>query len=689
MTYLSYLSFPLRSRPRKASSPRLPAPSASASAPTAIGGRRLARRNLPIIGLVLYAIGAAAHSYAAPPVPAAKLEELLTPPNANLRSGSWGVTRNGTPLRFWQEAADLDTHSAQYRILLVGGLDGSLESVESVRVAMQWFHGLTPTMPLRKKFSLSAIACVNPDGLTSGQSPLNASQGDPSRGYPPTGPAYHSATHPEAFYLWRWIGMLAPDLVVEVRRGNQLRWHTPRAASNEQAPSWLAAPVQALASQAPVVGELPQDSLFEALPKHSPADVGAIAAIATEVTRETTDVRAASRWIGALFDGLHQRPSLAASPAHAEMRRRDQRSAAEIAVELARHYGHTLPNVEYIPAVAMIGRARLAGATADQKVLPDLERIVEPYFSGAKSSTPKSGSGQSGHLIFVELADRTQAERRQRYVELVRVAANQMFDESGRQLQAMPFHAEMSDAVFMGGPILASAGRLTGESRYFDACVEHTRFMQKLVLRHDGIYRHSPLDESAWGRGNGFPALGLALILTELPADHAARLELLSAHRAHLTALLKHQDATGCWHQVIDHPESYRELTATAMITFAMLRGLRLGWLDAKTFQPAAERGWKAVRSRVGREGRLVDVCTGTGKQKSLREYYDREALLGLDPRGGAMALLVATEFMDWEGANREALNLSSSSFFPLTAPSINTRVVDLGRNPRRLDQDR
>jgi hypothetical protein len=45
----------------------------------------------------------------------------------------------------------------------------------------------------------------------------------------------------------------------------------------------------------------------------------------------------------------------------------------------------------------------------------------------------------------------------------------------------------------------------------------------------------------------------------------------------------------------------------------------------------------------------LVDVCTGTGKMKSLREYLDRPAILGRDGRGGAMALLVATEIAAWE----------------------------------------
>jgi rhamnogalacturonyl hydrolase YesR len=76
------------------------------------------------------------------------------------------------------------------------------------------------------------------------------------------------------------------------------------------------------------------------------------------------------------------------------------------------------------------------------------------------------------------------------------------------------------------------------------------------------------------------------------------------------------------------------------------MRGMRLGWLDRESFSRAADRGWQAVLTRVADDGRLVDVCTGTGKQTSLRAYYDREALLGRDPRGGAMSLLVATERM-------------------------------------------
>ena len=90
------------------------------------------------------------------------------------------------------------------------------------------------------------------------------------------------------------------------------------------------------------------------------------------------------------------------------------------------------------------------------------------------------------------------------------------------------------------------------------------------------------------------------------------------------------------------------------MITFAMVRGVGMGWLDKETYQPIIRRAWRAIRMRVASDGRLVAVCTGTGKQKNLQAYLDRRAILGPDLRGGAMSLLVSTEIAIWERAGRE-----------------------------------
>ena len=118
----------------------------------------------------------------------------------------------------------------------------------------------------------------------------------------------------------------------------------------------------------------------------------------------------------------------------------------------------------------------------------------------------------------------------------------------------------------------------------------------------------------------------------------------LRAYRDHMAVLARFQDQDGLWRNVIDYPGAYPEFSATAMIGFAMLRGIRKGWLPGRAYQPVVDKAWQAVLARVGPEGHLVDVCESTARMNSLDEYLHRAAILGPDPRGGAMALLFATE---------------------------------------------
>jgi rhamnogalacturonyl hydrolase YesR len=334
---------------------------------------------------------------------------------------------------------------------------------------------------------------------------------------------------------------------------------------------------------------------------------------------------------------------------------RPDRSPREVAEQLTKVYGHKLDQVAYIPALPLVAKIRLSELTGDGSHREEVIRIVAPFLSREKSSVPKSGSEQAGHLIFAELAAHAEGQDRERWVALCRVAANQIFDEQGKPRELMPHHNEMSDAVFMAGPILAATGKLTGERKYFDAAATHFASMRMLCLRDDGIYRHSPLCEAAWGRGNGFPALGLAWALSEWPEDHPAKAELVVHLRKHLAALTPYQDAkTGCWHQVIDHPESYDEYSCTCMIGWAIERGIACGWLSKDEYQVTADRAWQAIKERTRADGSLVNVCAGTGKQKTLQDYFDRPAINGRDDRGGAMGMMFAVERLAAEQARKK-----------------------------------
>jgi rhamnogalacturonyl hydrolase YesR len=399
--------------------------------------------------------------------------------------------------------------------------------------------------------------------------------------FPPPGVAYRENT--ESHVLWRWIGLQAPDLVLIVGPGDS--------------------------------------GLASALSHEAVAGVGRIPArVVISVRPETI---------------LSLPRQIPMSEAHSEIIRRRTRSPRQLAEELGQYFGRDFNQLTYIPGMALIAQMRLGHVA-------DVEKLAAHYLDPAVNPLNRANSlTLAGHLVFAELAERTGNKS---YTELVRKAADLGFAKTGEMLESMPFHDEMSDSVFMATPLVAKAGKLTGERKYFDLAARHFAFMQKLVQRPDGLFRHSPLTDAAWGRGNAFPALGLALTLTDLPKDQAAYPRMMAEFQQLMFALARFQDEDGMWHEVIDVPGSYAETSATAMIGLAMSRGIRRGWLDPAAYQYRVNLAWNAVAARVGNNGQLVDVCESTNKQNTLEDYLNRAALLGPDPRGGAMAMLFATE---------------------------------------------
>ena len=335
----------------------------------------------------------------------------------------------------------------------------------------------------------------------------------------------------------------------------------------------------------------------------------------------------------AFWNGVRPAPS----EARLELQRRQQRTPRQLAQLLAQNYGRDFDQPWYIGAVALVARLKLGDTD-------DVRRLAEPWVDGSKDSLARPNAlVMAGHILFTELARTT---RDARYTALVRKVADLGFDPSGNLLESMPYHERYSDSVFMGTTILAQAGALTGERRYFEMADRHLRFMQGLVLRPDGLYRHRSDADPAWGRGNGFAALGLALTLSELPRNFPGRAHALGSYRRLMEALLPLQNGDGLWHNVVDHPGAFAEFSGTAMIGFAIQRGLDRGWISGRRYRQAVDRAWLAVNSRTSDAGSMIDVCESTANLTTLDQYLKRAAILGNDPRGGAMAMLFATELM-------------------------------------------
>jgi unsaturated rhamnogalacturonyl hydrolase len=200
------------------------------------------------------------------------------------------------------------------------------------------------------------------------------------------------------------------------------------------------------------------------------------------------------------------------------------------------------------------------------------------------------------------------------------------------------------DTLFMAGLFLARYGQAAGRAELVDEAVRqflvHTRYLSDPAT---GLWFHGWTFEgrhnfarARWARGNAWiTACILDLFeLADLPAS--IRLYLQGVLTAQVTALLPLQCASGAWRTLLDDPESYEEISATAGFAYGLLKAARQGlggadWADA---------GWRAVAAvlaNIDDGGMVQNVSYGTRMGHDLQFYRD----IPIQPTGYGQALAI------------------------------------------------
>ncbi|MFN7976594.1 MAG: glycoside hydrolase family 88 protein [Vicinamibacterales bacterium] len=527
--------------------------------------------------------------------------------------GPIGLTASGRRIAALEPAAP--ALATQPRIVIVGGLDGSVEGARAVLDVVSWRLAADPPIRQRRNFQLAAVPCVfadrcDVDAPAATAAPIAAT-------FPPDKGFFDAADLRETRYLWRWITMLGPDLVIDVRAGSTLEWRANALGTPKQPEAQPAA----------------ADSLAGALGAPNAAGLAGVAAL------QISGPRAAV--VDALRDFLQVKVLATPSPMRRALGIRESRAPLGIARLLAARYPAS-PIMSYIPALSWSGALRLSQLTGESQYRDRAVAQMTPFLTGEKPAIaePFLLTSLAGHQAFFDLAE---FESNAQADALARKAADFILAQKPDEI--VRFATSWTDDMFMATSVLARAAKRTGDARYADAVARLLTTYATKLQRTDRVFMHAESGPHAWGRGNGFAAFGLMEALTHLPESWPARPQVLDAFRRLMDGMRRQQAPDGSWHQVVDEPGTYREFTVTAMTVAAMARGMRLGWIDS-SFDAVVDRGWRAVASRVTEAGELVDVCSGTGAgQNATREYYlNRPAIVGADDRGGAMALTAALE---------------------------------------------
>ena len=533
-----------------------------------------------------------------------------------------GITKNGyqIPVLLHKSAYDFFRDCA--RILIIGGVNGtdgaiqlSLDAIETITNHYNDFNAL----------SISYIPCLDYDAYISNpQAPQT--EGKLTHGFPPDGNYFFDPEIPESRYIWRWVSYQAPDLVIELSLGESIR-----IESNEAAPTFI--PDMDTASP------ISDDSLIGALGRKHESNPGSIPGVRITGTNE----QVASKMVELLHKVIDSRGTDRASVSHAAaaIRKRRDRTAQEVSEALASQFGYKLDSpINYIQGVGVSGRIRLA-EYKNQDVPDDIFQLVDPYVDNPSTSfgdTPGSAS-LAGAVWADDLFRVTKDPRYKNYL----LDLTNRFDSSGSNPPSPADPKWRTEDMFMLGSTMGRSYALTQEGRYLDLL---TNFLVEMGTQQiSGLYWHDRETPFYWGRGNGFAVLGLAETLTYLPQSHPLYADILLMYQKLLNGLLRYQNPSGCYHQVITLPGSYQELTSTSMIGYGVARGVKLGLLD-QSYLPTLASLWNGVKARVTETGDVVDGCTGTGALETEQDYVVREALSGYDDRTGSLALWFAVEMM-------------------------------------------
>ena len=230
------------------------------------------------------------------------------------------------------------------------------------------------------------------------------------------------------------------------------------------------------------------------------------------------------------------------------------------------------------------------------------------------------------------------------------------------------------DGLYMGQPFyMEYETRFNNRKNYPDIFRQFANVVKHMRDEKTGLYYHgydasrsifwcdkeTGLSSNFWLRALGWYSMALldTLAKTEPEGYEKEYEELKRVFRDLVDSLLKYQDASGMWYQLPvlgGKKPNYLETSGSAILSFAILRGARLGFLP-ESYQEYGIRAFDGIREKymttADGELHLGGIClvAGLGPADKTRrdgsfEYYMSEPSVEDDAKGVGPFLLAYTE---------------------------------------------
>ncbi len=314
------------------------------------------------------------------------------------------------------------------------------------------------------------------------------------------------------------------------------------------------------------------------------------------------------------------------------------------------------PYIVYPETCTWFGALRFAEETKDKKLLRQLEERFFPLLGTRKELMQKPNHvdntvfgviplqlymqtrNELYYYIGIDFADRQwQLPRDSKHEK-----ANKELIDNGLTWQTRFW----IDDMYMITAVQSQAYLASKDEKYINrAAYEMTVYLDS-IQRPNGLFYHAPSAPFFWCRGNGWMAAGMADLLKHLPDNNLHKNRILQEYRKMMATLKSYQNEEGLWNQLIDEPDTWTETSGSAMFTYAMITGVKNGWLNAEEYAPVARKAWLALITYLNDNGDLKNVCIGTNIGQTKEHYINRKRLVG-DFHGQAALLWSAVALLE------------------------------------------
>lgn len=236
------------------------------------------------------------------------------------------------------------------------------------------------------------------------------------------------------------------------------------------------------------------------------------------------------------------------------------------------------------------------------------------------------------------------------------------------------------DGLFMCEPFAAEYSKVFNKPEHYDDIAKQFALIEKYAVdEQTGLVYHG-YDESReqkwadkktglsphfWSRAIGWYAMALVDVLDYFPEQHPEKANLIKYLQRLAPALVKYQDAkSGVWYQMTTQGTrkgNYFEASGSCMFVYALAKGVRQGYLDAK-YLTAAKKGYAGILKEFvekEKDGTLslnktvsVGGLGGNPYRDGSYEYYLSEPIRKNDLKGVGPFIFASVEM---EIANENA----------------------------------